>query len=82
MTVLYRESAADAAANAAELCAGLKEAVPVQQHMAEAHMQASERGAPPAVTHTGAVPSLHAGVDTGTTPEVPGADSGPASSSS
>mmetsp|Transcript_68128 Transcript_68128/g.204087 ORF Transcript_68128/g.204087 Transcript_68128/m.204087 type:complete len:478 (-) Transcript_68128:229-1662(-) len=80
--MLYRESAAEAAANAAELCVGLKEAVPVQQHMAEAHMQTSERGAPPAVKHTGAVPSLHAGVDTCTTPEVPGAGSGPASSSS
>ena len=65
--MLYRTSAAEARANAAELCLGLKEAIPVQQHMAQQQTKEHTVGAVPSVTHTGAVPSLRTAADTGAT---------------
>ncbi|KAL1523526.1 hypothetical protein AB1Y20_018463 [Prymnesium parvum] len=41
--MLYRSSAAQARQNASELCLGIKDTIPVQQQMAEAHMQGQAR---------------------------------------
>ena len=65
--MLYRTSAAEARANAVELCLGVKEAIPVQQHMAQQQTKGHATEQVPSVTHTGAVPSLHVPADTGAT---------------